>query len=118
MPIDPSIPLQAKGVQLESPVNREVKRSNRLGHAIYFNFNYTLWPKIAEPMRMCVAPSAMASSKSALIPIESFVRLFSLAIFASKAKYVEGASLAGGTHINPTIFSLHSLRAKLTKSCA
>src|ERR1700686_2826444 len=58
-------------------------------------------PKIAEPTRTCVAPSWIATEKSALMPIDRFFKPLRAAIFAVSAKCGAGASLTGGMHINP-----------------
>ena len=51
---------------------------------------------MAEPTRTCVAPIAMALSKSLLIPMDKPVRPFLCAIFRSNAKCSEGSSCIGG----------------------
>ncbi len=60
-------------------------------------------PKIAEPTRTCVAPSMIASSKSALMPIDSSFNPLRAAIFAVSAKCGDGPSSTGGMHIRPDI---------------
>src|ERR1700680_3146795 len=60
-------------------------------------------PKTAEPTRTCVAPSWIATEKSALMPIDRFFNPLRAAILAVSAKCGAGASLTGGMHINPEI---------------
>src|SRR6185436_8081082 len=61
--------------------------------------------KISVPTRTCVAPSAMAVVKSALMRLDSSSRPLRLAILAVSAKCGHGASSSGGMHIRPEIFS-------------
>src|SRR3712207_3214974 len=59
-------------------------------------------PKIALPRRTWVAPSWMAASKSALIPMDSAFRPLRSAMVLRSAKCGDGGSSAGGMHMRPS----------------
>src|SRR5258706_924774 len=70
---------------------------------------YDRLPNNAVPIRTSVAPSAMADSKSPLIPIDSVSSLWPLAFSSSSrvrrrantARAAEAFGCGGGTHISP-----------------
>ena len=81
-------------------------------------FQDVLSPNKADPTLICVAPNRIASSKSALIPIDSDLSPAIDASLFKYAKYGLASSFAGGIHINPIMGSAKSLIHDLAKSTA